>query len=223
MGAQKKDVLTRGIFFCAGFTPIALLANALVGIAPLHYSRWLLVPVVAVLVLISFRSPRYARLAARGLLAGMLATLIYDATRWPFVASGVWPDFIPKIGAFLKNSSETSWVSGYLWRYLGNGGGMGLAFVMIAPWVASRIDVRKGALMYGTAIWSCLLATLALCPDAANMMFQLTPLSFVMSLVGHLVYGGVLGILVAKFFLPRNQRLEVGLPARNILLQNEAR
>lgn len=195
---RSPDSLIRLSFFCVGFFPIALLATALMGIAPLHGSVFLLFPVLAGAVAIGVESPKHAKMALKGILAGMVATFIYDATRMPFVWLECWPDFIPKIGAALWNSSEGDWLSGYLWRYLGNGGGMGLAFTMIAPWVASRIDVRKGAILYGTAIWCCLLGTLFLCPDAHRMMFDLTPLSFAASLIGHLVYGAVLGLIIYR-------------------------
>lgn len=197
--AREPELYLRVLFFGIGFAPIGLLAMSLVGIAPLHRAAWLLVPVLTTALLVGLRYPVYAGLALKGLLVGVSATLFYDATRWPFVAMGFWPDFIPKIGAYLSNSAETNWVTGYLWRYLGNGGGMGLAFTMIAPWVASRIDVRKGAIVYGTIIWMCLLGTIFFCPDAKRFMFELTPMTFVMSLVGHLVYGGALGLLVYKF------------------------
>ncbi len=193
---RHPNEILRVFYFCVGFTPIGLLATALTGIAPLHWTALLLIPVVGMALLVGMENPRFLKTVFWGIGAGMLATLVYDTTRWPFVMMGLWPDFIPKIGSCLWNSAEGDWVSGYLWRYFGNGGGMGLAFVMLSPWIAKRMDVRKGAVLYGTVIWSCLLTTLAFCPDSHRMMFDLTPLSFVVSLIGHWVYGGALGWMV---------------------------
>lgn len=43
--------------------------------------------------------------------------------------------------------------------------------------------------IYGTAIWSGLLLTLFLAPDGEQLMVTLTPLTCVLSLVGHRVDG----------------------------------
>jgi len=209
MGTNRCcNSILRIFFFCVGFTPIAMLATALVGLVPLHWSVFLLIPVLGMSFLIGMEFPRAFRLALWGVGVGMVSTLIYDTTRWPFVVMGLWPDFIPKIGAALWNGGEGHSFSGYVWRYFGNGGGMGLAFVMVAPWIAKYMDVRKGAILYGTLIWCCLLGTLYLCPDAHRMMFDLTPLSFVVSLVGHWVYGATLGLLVYRR-VPRRRAIPV--------------
>lgn len=47
-----------------------------------------------------------------------------------FILTGAWGDFIPKIGMWLLNTHQPDWLIGYLWRYIGDGGFMALAFVV---------------------------------------------------------------------------------------------
>jgi hypothetical protein len=138
----------------------------------------------------------------------MVATFLYDCTRFPCLALGVWNDFIPNIGKLLLNCPECSPLVGYIYRYLGDGGGMGLAFFMVAPWVAGRCDVKKAAVVYGILVWGCLMVTLAGSPEPEKLLFKLTPFTFTMSLIGHLVYGGILGLEIARSETSRaNRRL----------------
>ncbi len=132
-------------------------------------------------------------LVLRGLAAGLAAVLIYDGTRLPFVILGGWPDFIPRIGGWLLDDPDAHWSIGYLWRYLGNGAGMGLAFTVLAPRIVDRLDPRVAGIGFGVAVWTGLLTVLALSPNGQDKMFQLTPATFALSLLGHVVYGSVLG------------------------------
>ncbi len=47
---------------------------------------------------------------------------------------GLWDDFIPKMGTWLHSGTDTQTgaIVGYLWRYFGDGGGIGIAFFLIA-------------------------------------------------------------------------------------------
>jgi hypothetical protein len=98
--------------------------------------------------------PRYGRLALRGYAIALAGVLLYDATRAPWILTGQWADFIPNIGAALLHREEGHTALGYTWRWLGNGGGMGLAFFMAYPLVAKQIEVRKAGLIYGVLIWA---------------------------------------------------------------------
>lgn len=109
-------------------------------------------------------------------------------TRIPFLLLGGWPDFIPTIATHLWPGAEPNWIVGYAWRYLGNGGGMGLAFTVAYRMTAPRVSVWPLAVGYGVAIWLCLIATLFLMPEG-KVLFELTPLTVSISLLGHVVYG----------------------------------
>ena len=190
-----------------GFSPIGALALALVNEVPLYVSTVVLVLPATIGTLFFFlKYPRYRRQVTVGLVSGLLATLVYDCTRLPCLALGLWPDFIPKIGGLALNSAQPNWLVGYLWRYLGDGGGMGIAFAVFFGNIRRFRRIRRIGVAYGIGVWLALMTTLAACPDPGRLMFVLTPLTFAMSLLGHVVYGGVLGhFSAARLFCPLRQ------------------
>lgn len=194
-------------FFVVGFAPITALALSLIGWMPLYMSAPLLVlPMICVGLTLAMWHSAYGRLAGQGFLLGMLAVLIYDCTRVPFIMAGVWGDFIPNIAMQLLNSPDPNWLVGYGWRYVGNGGGMGLAFVVGYSVLRPRVHPWMLGIGYGVAIWGCLLLTLFMAPRGEEVLFALTPFTFTLSLIGHVVYGGVLGMGVSV--APRVSALE---------------
>jgi hypothetical protein len=64
------------------------------------------------------------------MLIGLIAVFLYDCMRVPFIITGIWGDFIPKINMWLFNTSQPNWVVGYIWRYVGDGRFMGMASIM---------------------------------------------------------------------------------------------
>jgi hypothetical protein len=195
--ADRRDAAIRWAYFAIGFAPITTLAMAIVGIVPLPVSTILIVlPAILVAVGLFVQYPEHGTRFATGLGIGLLATAAYDTVRWTTIALGMWGDFIPKIGGMLLARPEPNWLVGYLWRYLGNGAGMGAAFVMVLPLVSARAACAKAAPIYGVAIWLCLIGTLVVAPDGQAMLFNLTPATLALSLLGHLVYGITLGRLM---------------------------
>ncbi len=205
-------------YFSAGMAPIGALSLSIFGVWTLPTGALaLVVPAIVSSLLVGIRYPTYGRLALKGFCFGVIAVTLYDCTRIPFIVTGLWADFIPKIGGWLLSQSEPQWTLGYLWRYVGNGGGMGMAFtVPYTLWLARNHNPSYGnkeqqlqlklsnplttiaiATGYGVLIWCCLLITLLLSAHGEEMLFRLTLLSFVLSLVGHLVFGAVLGLLIA--------------------------
>lgn len=184
----------RLLFFAIGFAPIAALCFALFGFVPLHLSaKFFVLPALAFGVYLGFRHRPWGRLALAGFLAGVVATGAYDVLRLGLVWAGMWGDFIPAIGrmALLDHQAHPFW--GYLWRFIGNGGGMGLAFAML-PWRHLRAGVA-----YGTAICLCLFLTVLLAPNASRELFVLTPATAAGAMAGHWVYGALLGWLTASW------------------------
>src|SRR6478736_623583 len=158
----SKDLLIRFAIFVIGFAPITSLSLSTFNLIPLHISGpCVVLPAILGAFILATVFPRYRQTMVRGFVAGLAAVFLYDCTsRFPFIAAGVWPDFIPKIGGYLLHRENVNWSIGYLWRYLGNGGGMGLAFFAIYPLISMRVKPVKAGLIYGLTVFCCLLATI---------------------------------------------------------------
>jgi len=190
------DALARDWFVVAGFLPIGGLSLALFELIPLHLSAlFLVLPALAFTVFLGVRFPAVGKLALAGLLCGMIATGIYDLARSLFILAFGLHDFIPVIGRMALMDEQASAFWGYAWRYVLNGGAMGVAYAFLP-----MRGVGRG-MIYGTGICGCLFGTLMLAPHAQELMFRLTPITGVMALTGHLVYGGMLGLLMPKIFV----------------------
>jgi len=184
-------------YFAIGFSPITALALAIMGLIPLGISTLLfVVPSTVVGIGLALWFPHYGKLAFKGLLIGLVAVFLYDCMRVPFILSGAWGDFIPNINMWLFNTSEPDWVVGYIWRYVGDGGFMGMAFTVAYCVLQPRMGCRAAALAFGVGIWICLVLTLVLAPHGEEMLFALTPTTVSLSLLGHIIYGVVIGLLV---------------------------
>lgn len=192
-----RDVCTSLAFFAIGFSPITALAIAIIGILPLSLTALVMVlPAVVAGIGLAWAFPSSGKLALKGLIIGLIAVFLYDCMRIPFILAGIWGDFIPKISEWLLNTTQPNWLVGYTWRYLGDGGLMGVAFTVVYCQLKPRMDVRIAALGFGIAIWFCLIATLLLAPHGAEMLFKLTPITLSLSLLGHLIYGASIGIVL---------------------------
>lgn len=198
--ALRGDLVLRVELAIVGAIPIVCLALSVLEIVPLHIGGSVMIAtgILACLATMAV-APELGRQALGGYLAGLIAVLVYDGTRLPFVVFGGWPDFIPKIGAWLLDTSGSHWSVGYAWRYLGNGAGMGLTFTMLVPYVDRWVDRRVSGVVYGVTIWTGLVTTLLAAPAGQDKLFQLTPLTIAVSLTGHLVYGAVLGALTRRW------------------------
>src|SRR5262249_16433508 len=110
------------------------------------------------------------------------------------------PDFIPRLGGWILGTDSSNAVVGYAWRYFGDGAGIALAFFVacgvletVRPALVRRHPVTL-AVGYGVFVWSGLVGTIAFSTRGASMLFALPPASLALSLLGHLIYGGVLGL-----------------------------
>jgi len=187
----------RLVFLALGFAAITSLAAAYSEMLPLpEGARFVLIPAVACIVLVGLRHREWGRRALVGWLAGIIATCIYDTLRLGLMLAGLWEDPIPRIGQLLFTDPNANWLWGYIWRFLGNGGGMGLAFAML-PWRGVRFGIA-----YGTCICLGLFGVLATWPVAQVHFFPLTPVIAAGAMAGHWVYGAVLGWLTARWLPP---------------------
>src|SRR5215467_11074821 len=163
----SQDALVRCTIFVLGFSPIASLSLSTFNLIPLYVSGPAVVlPAIAGIVTLGLMFRHYSPVVVRGFFLGVAAVFLYDLTcRFPFMAIGIWHDFIPKIGNYLLHREHVHWSVGYLWRYVGNGVG----------------------------IFCCLLITIYLSPSGRTYLFDPTPLTATLGLLGHIVFGATLG------------------------------
>ena len=186
------------LFIVTGFMPVSAIVLHCTGILPLNLALGLLIfPFLLLLLSAGVYNRPIGRIAMRGWVAGLIAVFIYDLSRLPYMYFG-WGDFIPRIGGWLTGTGEPDAVIGYAWRYIGNGGGMGMAFFVLASLMGWNKPMIGKGIAFGLFVFSCLMVTLLIFPEAQKMMFKITPLAFAGSLTGHIVYGAVLGWMYKK-------------------------
>lgn len=185
--------------------PLLSITAHVAGLVPMHVSAGLVVvPAAGVLVLLAVFSPAAEdRLVLDGLRWGIVATLVYDVFRLDTVALlGWWDDFIPTMGTWLLDVDPSEQVlggvAGYVWRYVGDGGGLGVVFVTLAAAtglrrLGPRWTVGAAVAFAVGPTWGGLTATVLL-PRGQQLMFPLTPVTVTLSLLGHVVFGLVLGL-----------------------------
>lgn len=189
--------LIKAYFLFLGFLPVASISAWV--IFDIDMSRsclYVLIPGVLLGWVIAALKKQVGQIVLEGWMAGVVAVIVYDLSRVPFLLIG-WGDFIPKIGDWVVGS-EGNWASiGYIWRYAGNGGGMGIAlFMLISIFSVRQFKVWMGVL-YGLFVLSCLMITLQF-PNGEVLLFKLRPLSIVGGTIGHIIYGAVLGRLAGR-------------------------
>jgi hypothetical protein len=183
-----RDVApARLVLIPAGFLPVTLIAATAFGVAGLRdLAGFVLVPVLALVAGVLVWRPAWRSTALQALGAGIVATALYDAYRGSFLALDLMQtDPIPHIGIALH--LHPAWVFGYLWRYLGNGGGLAVAFFALG-----FRGVRTG-ILYGLFVCSGLLFVLIAAPHGQEMLFPLNATTVVMAVGGHAIYGAALG------------------------------
>ena len=198
---SNPSLFPRVFYLAFGFAAITSLGAALAGLAKLPYLfPFAVSPAYAIMLLIGLRYPAWGKRALLGLLAGMIATGVYDILRIGLMFAGLWGDPIPSIGRLATGDPNIAWYWGYVWRFVGNGGGMGVAFAML-PWRGVKLGIA-----YGTAVCLGLVAILYFFPVAQLHFFALTPPTAAGGMAGHWVYGAVLGWLTARWLPPVGKR-----------------
>ena len=156
--------------------------------------------------IITFAPHRIDTIVGRGLIAGMVACIVYDGARLFAVhVLGLMGDFIPVMGSWVTGEPDTagSAAVGYVWRYIGDGGGLGVAFFVVAfalgidRWSNTRAVLAAVAFAVFPT-WTGLIATVALAPHGQEMMFPLNTATISITLIGHLIFGFVLGLAFLK-------------------------
>ncbi|MDL5160424.1 hypothetical protein [Actinomycetospora termitidis] len=190
--------------------PLLAITAHVAGVSPMHLTAGLLiVPATILLACLAVFAPTPEdRLITVGLRWGIAATAVYDLVRLDTVALlGWWADFIPTMGTWLLDLDPSQLVlggvAGYVWRYAGDGGGLGVVFVVLTAatglrHLGRRLVVTAAVLFAVVPTWGGLIATVALTGRGQQMLFPLTPTTISLSLLGHVVFGLVLGFGIAR-------------------------
>lgn len=192
-----------GVLLLAGAMPVSSIPLFVLGwLSMTDAAVFCVAPLALAAVVIMAGRSREAHWALRGAAAGLVAVLAYDGLRLPLVWTNVWPDFIPRLGGWVTGGAGPDAGVGYVWRYLGDGAGIGLAYFVFCSVVLllrpALVTARPVLLSvgYGVFIWTGLLATVALPARGETLLFRLTPATVLLSLAGHLIYGTVLGLFL---------------------------
>ena len=206
---ERSDDRTRiaariGLHLLLAGLPLLAISAQVFGVVSMNTTAALVViPLAATVVVLAVFAPDPTdRIVGRGLVSGMVACVVYDIFRLDTVyLLGWWDDFIPTMGTWITDGAETrsGAVVGYLWRYVGDGGGIGIAFFVVALAVGLHQRCRRDVVLAAVAfavfpVWTGLIATVALAPRGEQLMFPLTATTVSLSLIGHLIFGLVLGL-----------------------------
>lgn len=196
-----------GLVLLLASMPILAISGEVFGLVSQATVTMLTIILVAVLAtLIAFAPHKIDMIVGRGLIAGMVACIVYDAARLFAVhVLGLMGDFILVMGSFVTGEPDTtgSAAVGYVYRYLGDAGGLGVAFFVVA--YAIGIDRWKNVYAVLAAIafgvfptWAGLMATVALAPHGQERMFPLNTATVIITLLGHVIFGLFLGLAFLK-------------------------
>ncbi|MCD2192342.1 hypothetical protein LQ327_02885 [Actinomycetospora endophytica] len=206
---STEGLLRVGLHLLLAALPLLAISAHVFGLITMNWSAALLVvPLATAIVALTIFAPHpEERVILHGFLWGMLACALYDVFRLDTVYMlGWWADFIPTMGTWIigDGASKTAgaWV-GYLWRYLGDGGGIGVTFFVGAAFIGLHHRPPKQVVGASVAfavfpVWAGLIATVWLAPRGQSLMFPLTPTTITLSLIGHLIFGLIMGLGFVK-------------------------
>ena len=153
---------------------------------------------VALATFVTRRPDRSDQVLLAGFIWGVVACAGYDAFRLPTIyACHWWSDFFGPVGGW-ATGTRSSFLVGYLWRYVGDGGGIAVAFFALAATLRAGRWQNRTVLAFAVSyavfpVWTGLVLTDALASHP-HQLFPLSLTTLILSLVGHLIYGALLGL-----------------------------
>lgn len=188
-----------GLYLILASTPLLAISGEVFGVVALRIvSNFFLFPLLGLLaVLVVFKPDGIDRTAFAGFAWGLLACAGYDCFRLPSVyVFHLWGDFFGRVGGWATGTSS-NYLAGYLWRYLGDGAGIGVVVFIQAAAIGISSWPRRRVVGFTIAfavfpVWTGLVLTDGLAPDG-RALFPLTATTLTLSLAGHLIYGAILG------------------------------
>jgi hypothetical protein len=201
---ERTSWLRFGVLMAAGALPVTAIPLYILGVLPMSWAALLVVPLMVAKAVLIKRGSSEGWWAGQGMIAGLVGVTAYDGLRLPMAyLTDLWPDFIPRLGGWITETDSNVPV-GYLWRYIGDGGGIGVAFFVfcgaLMKFWPSLVRSRPVTLAigYGVFVWLGLIGTVVLLPRGQEFLFVPTAAILVLSLLGHLIYGAVLGLFLAR-------------------------
>lgn len=187
------------LYLAVGSIPVLGISAHVLGWVSLSIiDLYVLAPLLVVLAaLVLVRPDRSDKVALAGFLWGLVACAGYDAFRLPTIYGlHLWGDFFGSVGGWAMGS-ESNYLVGYLWRYIGDGGGIAIAFFAVAATLRIGSWPRWQVIALGVAygvfpVWSGLILTDLFAPPGREL-FPLSLTTLTVSLIGHLIYGLILG------------------------------
>jgi hypothetical protein len=197
--SRIPDPIRFFLYLVLASTPLLAISGEVFGVVSLRaVSTLFLFPLLGILAILLISKPqRIDRTALAGFGWGLVACAGYDCFRLPNVyLFHLWGDFFGTIGGWATGTSS-NYLAGYLWRYLGDGAGIGVVVFLLAAALGAASWPRRRVVGLTVAfavcpVWAGLVLTDGLAP-AGRALFPLNATTLALSLAGHLVYGAVLG------------------------------
>lgn len=188
--ATASGIIRTAFVFVLALLPILGTAMDAFELVPMSATSLVVLTLALVAaVLIAIAPHPTDAIVGRGLVAGVVAFLVSDGARLLAV------NVLDSANASVVGITTSDWG----WRYVAEGGGLGVAFFVVAYTVGADRWKAGHAMLAGTAFvaapaWTLLMGTAALAPRGEELLFPLNPATVVLTLVGHLVFGLLLGL-----------------------------
>ncbi len=195
----SKDFWVPLTFMALGPSAILGLSVSYAEVAPLRVMFvFFVLPAYLIMIALGILYPKWGKRALLGFIAGVIATLMYDVARLFLVMALGLPDPIPHIGELWLGADTVQhgnlWWVGYLWRFFGNGAGMGIVYAMLPK----KIFSIKSGWIYGDLVGLGMFALLFFFPTSQAHLFILNTTVLVNGIIGHWAYGLALGWIFAR-------------------------
>jgi len=205
-GSKKLDFgLRLSAFICASTSLAALIAH-MFGVLPMvYFLTFFGVPSLLLLFALAafgkwIDAKVFVNCLAVGVVGGTLGTVAYDVSRFVFQSSGMF-DYngfraIYIFGSWITGQPTTTLeagIAGWIYHYWN-----GISFAIFYTLLFGRRTWLIG-IVYGVLMEACMLGLFPLFITITNRFDFIA-----LSLLGHLVYGGVLGLLAQKYALNWN-------------------